>query len=210
MKQRPVKLHSIKYNANRAMQSQIQRNMQDRLDRNRYEEEKRRMLSGRADVQMKDLRDQFQKAEDMVEKLKDKVDGKRGRNNTVRVGSIAAMGAGALATTMTALQGENGLDEGLRYLIAMGASIGAAIMNSYFQENDVKLHEVLNRINDLKTGELLPEDVNNFKQIYKQVKKEFAADKTFNGIIRQNSSAYNRYVWFNMRYFSYRSSYSMG
>ncbi len=135
-----------------------------------------RYQAERADAHMRDLRDQFQKADNKIEALKDKVDGMRNRNSTVRVGSIAAIGAGALATTMVALQSGGEFDNMLRYGVSLAACFGAFILNKHFHERDVKLSEVLRRTNKWAKGEFLPEEVQTFKELYDEVTSDYKLD----------------------------------
>ncbi len=207
MKNRPIKNNSIKRGSNVAQQilERVEKRMAAKAMQREAEEakaimaEEKRIRDENREIAAKerqkaddrDVRDQGQKADKKIEDLKNTVDEKRGRNNTVRTASIAAFGAGALSAKMVFLQAGTQIDTSLQYIMAFGACMGAALFNSYFQKNDIKLHEVLRRLNEIDTSELTPEDVQSFNQIYSQVKKDYKLDETFDGAARKNGRAYN-------------------
>lgn len=164
MRNKPIRTRQVKQNTNTAprIREQVEKRNAIKTAMEKDDKAEARYQAERADANMRDLRDQFQKADDKIEALKDKVDGMRNRNSTVRVGSIAAIGAGALATTMVALQSGGEFDTTLRYALAIFACGGALILNKHFHERDVKLSEVLRRTNKWSKGELLPEEVQRF------------------------------------------------
>jgi hypothetical protein len=136
MRNKPIRARQVKQNTNTAsrIREQVEKRNAIKTAMGKDDKAEARCQAERADVNMRDLRDQFQKAGDKIEALKDKVDGMRGRNSTVRVGSIAAIGAGALTTTMVALQSGEQFDNMLRYSVAMASCVGALMLNKYFNE----------------------------------------------------------------------------
>lgn len=149
-------------------------------------EDRLRQKDERAASDMRDLRDQFQKANDKIESLKDKVADKRASNNGLRGTSLAAIAGGTLAANIVFLQGETQGDAILKYCIALSSCFGAFMLNKYFHENDVKLNEVLRRTNEWQKGKFLPEEVQTFKELYDEVKTDYALDKTFNDQVSAN------------------------
>lgn len=120
-----------------------------------------------------DLRNQFQKADDKIEKLKGHIVTTKRVNNTTRVGAIAATAAGTLAANMIFLQGTSPTDSTLRYAIALGACFGAGLMNKHFNQTDITLTEMLKRVNAWKKQKFAPEDVKSFREMYEQVAADF-------------------------------------
>jgi hypothetical protein len=99
--------------------------------------------------EVKFYQEQLNKGDDRIEKLKGQIVTTKRTNNTTRVGAIAAVAAGTLATNLTIFQGsETTTDNTIKYLLVIGACIAGALMNNHFNKTDITMTEMLKRAND--------------------------------------------------------------
>jgi hypothetical protein len=120
------------------------------------------------------IQDQFNKGDEKVEKLKGQIVTSKRTNNTTRIGALAAVAAGTLATNLIILQGsETTTDNILRYAIVIGGCVAGVLMNGHFNKTDITMTEMLKRANAWSRQEFTPEEIQTFKDLYDQVNKDF-------------------------------------
>ncbi len=133
------------------------------------------------------LQDQLNAGDESVEKLKEQIVATKRSNNTTRVGALAAVAAGTLATNLTILQGsETTTDSILKYTIVIGACIAGALMNNHFNNTDIAMTEMLKRANAWSRQEFTPEEIQTFKELYDEVKKDFEANPKLKNDVKSN------------------------
>lgn len=117
---------------------------------------------------------QLNEGDARIESLKDQIVSTKRTNNTMRVGALAAVAAGTLATNLTILQGsDSSTDNALKYALVLSVCFASVLMNRHFNDTDIKMTEMLKRINDWARQEFTPEEVKTFKELYDEVKDDF-------------------------------------
>ena len=156
-KNRPIKDRKVKRSPN--VREQIHAAAKDRKEQMNQE--------------VKFYQEQLNKGDERVEKLKGQIVTTKRTNNTTRVGAIAAVAAGTLASNLVFLQGgDSPTDTALKYGIALSACFGAYLMNKHFNNTDITMTEMLKRANEWSRQEFTPEEVQTFKELYDEVKKD--------------------------------------
>jgi len=136
---------------------------------------------------VKFLQDQLNKGDDKIEKLKGQIVTTKRTNNTTRVGALAAVAAGTLATNLTILQGsDTTTDSALKYAIVIGACFAGFLMNRHFNDTDITMSEMLKRANNWSRQEFTPEEIQTFKELYDEVKCEFEANSRLKKDVKSN------------------------
>jgi len=137
--------------------------------------------------QVQFLQDQLNAGDERIEKLKAQIVTTKRANNTTRVGSIAAVAAGTLATNLTILQGsETATDSVLKYAIIIGACMAGALMNNHFNKTDITMTEMLKRANAWSRQEFTPEEIQTFKELYDEVKEDFEKNPELKKNVKSN------------------------
>ncbi len=138
-------------------------------------------------AEVKYYQDQLNAGDERVEDLKGQIVTTKRANNTTRVGALAAVAAGTLATNLTILQGsETTTDSILKYGIVIGACIAGLLMNNHFNKTDITMTEMLKRANAWSRQDFTPEEVQTFKELYDEVKSDFEENPKLKKDVKSN------------------------
>lgn len=130
---------------------------------------------------------QLNEGDARIENLKEQIVSTKRTNNTTRVGAIAAVAAGTLTSNLVFLQGgDSPTDVTLKYVIALSACFAAGLMNKHFNETDITMTEMLKRTNSWARQEFRPEEIQTFKELYDEVKDDFAKNPSLKDDVKSN------------------------
>ena len=133
------------------------------------------------------LQQQLNAGDERIETLKTQIVSTKRANNTTRVGALAAVAAGTLATNLTILQGSNAsTDIVLKYGIVIGACVASLLMNNHFNKTDITMTEMLKRANSWARQEFTPEEVQTFKELYDEIKNDFEENPKLKKDVKSN------------------------